>query len=190
MMSEIIRNAIKAKLETVITAEVGKVHAHERYSKSHNELKELFTLDKVICGFFIRRVRRQETIYTSTRNKVATTWEIRGYASFIDEEQSEIKFDNLIDDVAISFRNDNTLGGIVENLGDDATGIQLEDSGPVLFASILCHGVRLSLTTNHYEEISDQTDELQDFNSANVKWDIPPHNPEIIDAVDNINLEE
>lgn len=145
-----IRAAIVAKLEGV--AGIGNVHDRERYADRHSELKTLFVTGGKVLGWVVRRVRTQEFSPAVGRYVVRHGWQIRGYMSFDDSASSETAFDDLIEDIRDAFRADEELGGLIAGIDvDDRTGVQVEDSGPVMFCGALCHGCRLALTTEHYQ---------------------------------------
>ena len=86
---------------------------------------------------------------------VATTWQIRAYQGLDDAAASEKAFDDLVDAFADAIRDDDTLGGAVRSCAPDGldgiAGVQLDDSGPVMFAGVLAHSARLRLVTVHFE---------------------------------------
>ncbi|WP_316978047.1 hypothetical protein [Shumkonia mesophila] len=144
-----IRAAIKAKLESV--PGIGLVHSYERYAHDQKAFRTLFETSGKVLGWLIRRVATRETSRTIGRHDVTHRWQIRGYMSLDDAAASEIAFDDLVEAGRDAFRADETLGGVVDDtVGDgDSIGLQVEDSGPVMFAGVLCHSVRLGLTTRH-----------------------------------------
>lgn len=164
-----IRAAIVATIAGIPL--VGLVHDRERYAKTEPQLLSHYGIGKDVLGWFVRRVGfRRETISTM-RVRIVTQWQIRGYASFVDERASETAFDALIDAIAEAFERDDTLGGLVESIdGDGASGIQQADAGPVMFAGVLCHATRLSLTTVHHVHPGEDPSTLNDFNQLNVTW--------------------
>ena len=153
MSHSTIRAAIAAILATL--PGIGKVFVRERYAKTEKELRDLFLVGGKINGWHVRRVGIWQTSPVLGRWVVTTQWEIRGVLSFSDADESELDFDSLIDAAQDAFRADLTLGGVVATtvLGekdDDPAGLQLDDSGPVMFAGVLCHGAKFSLFTRHY----------------------------------------
>jgi hypothetical protein len=145
-VSVLVRAAIVAKLQAV--PGVGVVHPYERYVEKPGKFLELFTVDGRVAGWIVRRVAEREMADSSAFNRVETDWELRGYASLLDAEQSELSFDSTVDRVRDAFRSDQSLGGVVTGLSASAAvGLQLADSGPVMFAGVLCHSARLTLTT-------------------------------------------
>ena len=92
------------------------------------------------------------------RNRVRTRWLIRGFASLVDAQATELAFDRLLDDMAATVRAATVLydaqgDALGHTVTDDGAGLQLDESGPVMFAGVLCHGATFSLTTEHLEEI-------------------------------------
>jgi hypothetical protein len=151
-MSEVVRAAIVAKLEGI--PDIGRVHAFERYSKNMEQLKGHYLWEpndgrpNQLRGWFVRRLRANEASEALGQSEEGTTWIIRGYMALSDESESELVFDRLIDAIRGVFRADETLGGVVATtVMDDEAWMQLDESGPVLFAGVLCHSAKLRLTT-------------------------------------------
>lgn len=139
----VIRRAIAEKMRTV--AGVGVVHEYERYAKTERDFRALYGNNDVLLGWHIRRVSRREKLGF---NEVECGWEIRGFRSLSDADASELAFDDLVDAVLDAFRDDVRLGGVLLTPRDDADAVPtLQDSGPVMFCGVLCHSVRLKLTT-------------------------------------------
>lgn len=149
-----IRSAIVAKIQTV--PDVGIVHDYERYLKDLAKLRELFETPGpgggILRGWLVRRVGTREVSTSIGRNHVINRWQIRGYMALSDKEASEKAFDLIIEQIRDAFRADENLGGVIDSIvmTDGVAGIQVDDSGPVMFGSVLCHGARLSLNTSHY----------------------------------------
>lgn len=148
--STAIRTAIAAKLNTVVG--IGKVQDYERYTDKMGALRVLYTWEKQLRGWHVRRVRQRRTSKSLGRTVVITRWQIRGFLALKDQDQTEKVMDDLVDDIIAAFAADEDLDGVVsDTVVNDEAGIQLEDSGPVRFADVLCHGVRLALNTEHLE---------------------------------------
>lgn len=142
------RAAIVANMQTV--PDLGQVHAYERFAKQDAAFRDLYKSGDRILGWNVRRVSTRETSAVMGRYHGQIGWRIRGFMSIDDAAASEQAFDSLIDALRDAFRADETLGGAVEstlNPSNDEVGLQLDDSGPVMFAGVLCHGCTLSLTT-------------------------------------------
>lgn len=146
-----VRAAIKATLQSV--TDIGVVHDYERYSHDLAKLKTLYysAPHSQLRGWFIRRVKTAETGILPPRYLEQVTWQIRGVMALDDAGASELVFDELLDAIRDAFRADRTLGGTVTKIGrlqpNAERGLQLDDSGPVLFGGVLCHGARFSLLT-------------------------------------------
>ncbi len=145
-----IRNAISATLTGV--AGIGTVQSYERFARKQADLSNLYVSDGQLRGWLIRRLRRPATFTAVGRRTIDTGWQLRGYMSLDDSAASELAFDDLIDAAIDAFIADADLGGTVAttNVGDKI-GLQLDQSGPVMFAGVLCHEARLTLTSRHYE---------------------------------------
>jgi len=152
MSSATIREKIKAILDGVDG--VGRVHSFERYGRHLIDLKKLYAQDDAVLGFYIRRVgfRRRKT--SENTIEVVTRWQIRGFASLVDEDETGIAFDELIDSLVAAFDLDETIGGaVVTTVTDAQAGLQLEDAGPAMFCGHLCHSAELALQTVHYDNV-------------------------------------
>lgn len=146
MSLEAIRAAIVAKLNAV--PGIGRVHRYERFAATNAKFVELYANGDQILGWHVRRVAAETKPVSFDHAEEATSWEIRGYASLSDANESEIELDALVEAIRAAFLADDTLGGAVETCStQSAAGLQLVDSGPVMFAGVLCHGVRLTLRT-------------------------------------------
>ncbi|HEY4145171.1 hypothetical protein [Pinirhizobacter sp.] len=144
-----LRDAIVAKISSV--PEVGVVHAYERYATAMDKLKALYVVpgSGVLRGWFIRRLALSETSANSRARIVETTWRLQGVMALNDADGSELVFDDLIEQLRTAFRTDPTLGGLLKAATPEGepAGLQLLDTGAVMFAGVLCHGARLALRT-------------------------------------------
>ena len=185
MSSTAIRDQIVAKL-TAVTG-IGLVHRFQRYATKQSDFKALYESGGKVLGWFVRRVSVAEREDASTYNREVTRWRIEGVMSLDDDAETEIAFDALIDAARDAFRADQTLGGTVETtVVDGQSGLQLEDSGPAMFAGVLCHHARLSLATVGSVEIGEEV--LDDFATGNMRWDMAQADGNA-DAEDTIQLE-
>lgn len=153
---ERIRVALVALLQSV--PGLGTVHNYERFSKNPRDFQALYQQGRDIRGFYLRRQSWRELPYSSTRNKVRTRWTIRGFASLVDADATELAFDRLLDAAAARVRSrpvlfDEQDNALCHTVTDDGASLQLEESGPVMFAGALCHAATFSLSTEHLEEI-------------------------------------
>lgn len=192
-----IRNAIVAQLASVAPA--SKVQAFERYSKDPQKLAEHYVANGKLAGFLVRRTGFRRLRASTLYDTIVQRWQIRAYASLLDAEASELGFDLLLDQLAAAFAMDDTLGGLVDGMDDlvpgAPVGLQLDDSGPVLFAGILCHSARLSLVTRHDVEIGVMP--ADDLSTVVVTWDMAdrtitgaPGPDGQVDAEDTIQLQQ
>ncbi|MGB3749449.1 MAG: hypothetical protein WA961_14715 [Rhodanobacter sp.] len=147
-----IRAAIIATMQTV--PDIGMVQDRERYAKDMTALKAAYQAPGLgLRGWFVRRQQIVETDRIQPRSVEYLRWRIQGVMAFDDAGASELVFDDLIEQLRDAFRANDTLGGLVAQCalagGQDA-GLQLDDAGPVSFAGVICHGARLSLTTQRF----------------------------------------
>lgn len=146
-----IRGAIKTRLQGV--AAVGKVNDYERFAARDKEFQDLYkdAASGQIRGWNLHRQAKIETSGAVGRNVIVNRWTLRGFMALNDAAASAITFDNLVEAVCDAFRADETLGGVVAStVTENAAGIQVEESVPVMFAGVLCHSARLTLNTMHY----------------------------------------
>lgn len=152
--TETTRAAIVAVMRAV--PEIGVVHPYERYIKDTAGMRRLYTVQisggDQLRGWFVRRLAARTTRNGTGRAVVQTSWHIRGFLALADADESEIVFDGLIDAARSAIYADPTLGGAVQNtFFDKEVGAQLQASGPVMFAGVLCHSADLVLTTETHE---------------------------------------
>jgi hypothetical protein len=198
---EDIRLAIGNCLATV--PNIGVIQPYERYAKTEKDFADLYLRkdgpQSRVRGWFIRRVTYRETLYLGMQTVLQYDWQIRGFMALQDDLASEIVMDRLVELVRYAFKQDLTLGGVAVAPTDanQPVGVQLAESGPVMFAGILCHGVNLTLTTTHADDlIPDQPAVLGDFRTWHANWDIPKFGNVLVplpadataDATDNVTL--
>lgn len=147
-----IRAAIKAKIESV--ADAGKVHDYERFADKLNDLKTLYIAgDGKLRGWHVRRFSTRETSAAIGTYVVTHRWQIRALQAIEDGDASEKAFDTRIEALRTAVRDDEGLGrtDLTTVLDDGTAGIQVDDSGPAMFAGVLCHFARLTLYTRHQQ---------------------------------------
>lgn len=162
---ERIRAAIMAVLESV--PGIGVTHNYERFSKQNDSFQALFSVAeseapearRIVRGWCVHRQSWREYPYDTGKNRIRTRWVVTGYASLLDTEKSELSFDAVLDRATAAFRarpvlHDDTGMALCHTRTDEGgAGLQVEDSGPVMFAGLLCHRALCSLVTEHLEEI-------------------------------------
>lgn len=148
-----IRAAIVAALGSV--PNVGLVHSYERFAQHEKAFRDLYQSGGQLLGWNVRRRATRESSDALGRWTVTHEWRISGFMALNDAAATELEFDDLIEAARDVFRADETLGGVVATtvIGDgpdDPAGLQLLESGPVMFCGVLCHSARLALFTRHY----------------------------------------
>lgn len=149
-----IRDAIAAKVAGV--SNIGKVHKFERFAKGEKDFRAMYDHNGQIRGWNIRRIARTETSPALGTLNVVNKWRISGFVSLEDSAESELVFDGLVEGLCAAFRADETLGDLIAGTvleNPNVAGLQVEDSGPVMFAGVLCHSARCILYTWHIEHI-------------------------------------
>jgi hypothetical protein len=149
-----IRAAIVAVIASV--PDIGQVHGWERYDADGDWMGAHYVSEiagsPLVRGWYVRRLQMQRQRHAGLRKKVLTTWLIRGFHGVADANQSELGFDDLIDQLIAAFDANQTLGlAGVMTADEELAGLQLQDSTPVLAGGVLCHQARLILRTNHIE---------------------------------------
>lgn len=153
-----IRDAIKARLTGIVG--IGKVNDFERYAQQMSALKEQYVFDTgggvmQLRGWHIRRVRRREIYVDLQRWAIVNDWQLRGFMALDDAAASEKAFDDLIEAVCDAFDTApdllNPPDPVEVVLDEEQAGVQVPESGPVMFAGVLCHSARLTLATRHYK---------------------------------------
>lgn len=154
--TERTRAAIVAALQAV--PGMGTVHDRERYASQQASLRALYVVPtdtgEQLHGWFVRRLSFTVQQWGRGQRALITRWQLRGIMALQDETASELAFDAVIDGVRKAFEADPTLGGAVFGTQlDKQIGPQLEASGPVMFAGVLCHAADMQLITETLEEI-------------------------------------
>jgi len=152
-----IREAIRARVAGI--ANIGKVNDYERYATHMSDLKTLYVATIAgadqLRGWHIRRVSKRESYIDLQRWVIVNNWLIRGFMALDDSAGSEKTFDDLVEAVCDIFDTTPTLiadpnyAEVV--LDEESGGVQVPESGPVMFAGVLCHAARLTLATRHYK---------------------------------------
>lgn len=152
-----IREAIRARVAAV--ANIGAVNDYERYTDQMSALRTLYVASiggsDQLRGWHIRRLRKNESYIDLERWVVVNHWQIRGFMALDDATGTEKTFDNLVEAVCDAFDTTPTL--VAEPnyaeviLDEESAGVQVPESGPVMFAGVLCHSARLTLATRHYK---------------------------------------
>lgn len=152
-----VRVQIVARLSGI--PDIGVVQPYERYAADLVRLKQFYwsSAHNQLRGWYVRRIGTAEIGNVLSRTIEVARWRIVGVMALDDAAGSELVFDDLIESVRNAFAQDETVGGTVDQCTppdnpDGPTCLQLEDSGPVMFAGVLCHACRLGLTTTRYLE--------------------------------------
>ena len=181
-----VRDAIVARIESV--PGVGPVHAWERFAQRESELRALYVAQDTLAGWYVRLVASEERIDTVGWSHVVDRWRVVALRALDDAARSEIAHDELVEAVRGAFRADGTLGGVVESIEDRGLrGLQIEDSGPLMWAGKLCHHTRMSLATTCSVEIG--VDASDDFLRTGLGWE-QAENPPSPDAPDVVDVRE
>ena len=158
--------AIRAALTEMLgeISDIGTVHDFQRYENSAKAFRELFLVGDLIKGWYIARTAVSERSLVEGVNEEILTWDLRGYRSLVDDDQSEIIFAAQVDLVRAAIRADKTLKGtVITHEVDGRAGLQVERIHPVMFVGHLCHEAQCSLQTVRHIAVPEDPDEYDGF---------------------------
>lgn len=154
-----VRTALKTRFSAI--ANIGVVNDYERYTQQMSDLREIYVAtinnEKQLRGLHFRRVSTTERFISVSRWVIDHQWTVRYFMALDDAAASEKTFDNLIEAMQDNFRVAPVIipGGSNSDVevrqDEEEAGLALQESAPVMFASVLCHGARLTFTTRQYE---------------------------------------
>ena len=137
-----MRNALHATVAAV--PGTGIVHKYQRFAAQESKLRELYTSNGKLNGWYISRpARGMSRADFERRFDLSDTWVLRGFLALSDERESEIEFDSVLDSLQDALTADPTLGGLVEYTAVSSLEANIQDSGPVMFAGVLCHSAKI-----------------------------------------------
>lgn len=139
--------------------DIGQVHDRERYVRDEAKFRQLYVTRingaEQLRGWWFRRSATTEVTLGIGRRMEVHTWRLRGYMALADDAGSELVFDELVEALRDAVRT--TADDPGSNVPwqpapfDSTTdGLQVLDSGPVLFCGVLCHSALLELKTWNY----------------------------------------
>lgn len=140
-----IRSAIITILEAVTG--IGKVYDYERYAKSPDGFKLLFTSnDDKFHVWQLTRESTEEISEMHTTNIRRHTMVIRGYYALKDANATAKTFQDLIETICEDLRVDFQLGGIALQ----CLPPQVRIVEHVEFTGVLCHHAEIVLVCEEY----------------------------------------
>jgi len=145
------RALISAQIKVILLEVSGvgtKVYEYERWCANWKDYLALFKTGSKIKGWTITRARTPEENKTPSTNKRVHTFFIRGYYSLDDSEESEVTFQDLIEDIATAFRTKPRLNGTAF----DCSPLQVDTIAGVMFGNVLCHFCQLRLDVEEEEQ--------------------------------------
>ncbi|QIL83985.1 hypothetical protein G7047_19260 [Diaphorobacter sp. HDW4A] len=143
--------------------DVGIVHRCERYAGDDSAYKRLYLYrpsaasdafgeEAHIRGWHVRRTATKE-VNSNGRILNEHTWTIRGYMSFKDGIESELIFDELVENMRDAFRFARLgVPAVIGNGVFEERGVQVVSTGPVFFAGALCHSAALEFASRNWFE--------------------------------------
>ncbi len=154
-----VRDAIVAKLRGI--PGIGPVSAFEPLGKDLAALKKYYVAagSGVLRGWYLRRMATAEVGEIYERSADYTTWRIQGYVAVSGDGASELDAQELVETIRQAFREDYNLGGVVASQSASSRGgeihVQLREFTTVMFCEVLCHSIRLELSTERHLEIEE-----------------------------------
>lgn len=149
-----VRDAIVALLKTV--SSVGAVNAFEPLATNLDALKRYYLAPgaKTLRGWYVRRQATQEVGEIYERGVEYSTWRIQGFVAVSGDGSSEAAAQDLVESMRQAFRADYNLGGVVESTSAPSQRgeihLQLREFTTVMFCDVLCHSIRLELSTERF----------------------------------------
>lgn len=147
------RAALKALLLTV--PDVGVVHDIEPYARSESEFRGCYLFTPAggtahVRGWFIRRTGTREAELNLQTVLETHAWQITGLMALDYQAASEATFDGLLEAIRQAYRANPTLGGVNALGPANGFGMHVAQSGPAVFAGLLCHRAVLQVQTHAY----------------------------------------
>ena len=141
-----IADEIVARLATVTN--VGIVHRLQRNFTSDEDFKANM-LDRAqgcIAGWYVSRESFSDTPSSNIENTRVSQWVLRGFRSVKDNDESEITFQQVIDDICAEFRPQSSLGGSVEL----TKPLQARVIGYSTVHGVFCHLAELTMAVQEF----------------------------------------
>ena len=191
--AELVRR-IRVAAEAALPGWHIPVHGFERYASREVGLRKLYLAtpnppatrpddpkEGWLVGWYVRRVTTIEGEGDSQYTRTVHRWRARAIMALNDpdkapdpehapaSEASEIAFDRMLECVRAAFRADDALfddGDLIAETTryEGRQGFQIDDSGPAMFAGVLCHEARCSIATVCSEPVGIEA--TDDFDQA------------------------
>jgi len=145
-----VRTEIKTILLTI--SNVGQVHDYKRYTHSWDDYKDLFVENSKVNTWEIVRESFESFVEASNNvNRTRHNFTIRGFYSVQDKTASEKTFQDIVEDIRVTFRNKPKLNNKAELVffspDRPFSGVFRYD----YLGAVLCHIVEINLTIQEYE---------------------------------------
>lgn len=117
---------------------LGQLHEFERYSKNTSDLAKLYSLNGIVAGGFLRWSTAKTNMYALGAFERRHVFELVLVRGWNDGEQSQLVFDQSIEQLQAAFENDHRVGDW-SCINSDAYGFELMRNEPAMFANVLVH---------------------------------------------------
>jgi hypothetical protein len=127
---------------------MGMVHLYERWAADWNVFLGYFRDPETgrIFGSEIRRAARRGQKLSAMEEQITHTFIIKSYLAVQDADQTELLFNQKLEELAARFRHNQTLNGSC----DDASALSVETIDERMFGGVLCHYAESSISATEY----------------------------------------
>ena len=131
-----VRDLLLQRLQALNT--LGKLHAYERYSKNASDLAKLYSEQGTVAGGFLRWPSARTRMYALGAYERRQVFELVLIRGWQDEQQSQLTFDQRIEQLQQAFEADQLVGDW-SCIDRDSFGFELMRNEPAMFAGVLVH---------------------------------------------------
>ena len=126
---------IQTRLSSV--SNIGTIHQFRRWTRSEEEFRTRFKdgANSRLAGWEITRIGVADLQDTNITNTVVHSFQLRGYLALSDTQESELIFQQIIDDIGAQFRPQDSLSDTCE-LTRPVQFIRIDH---IMFGGVLCH---------------------------------------------------
>ena len=130
------RTQLIARLKALNT--LGQLHEFERYSKNISDLAKLYSQNGIVAGGFLRWSTAKTSMYALGAFERRHVFELVLIRGWNDAEQSQLVFDQSIEQLQSAFEADHQVGDW-RCIDNDAFGFELMRNEPAMFANVVVH---------------------------------------------------
>lgn len=122
---------------------VGTIHQYRRWTRNEDEFRTRFKdgENSRLAGWEITRIGVADNQDSNVTNTVVHLFQLRGYLALSDTEESELTFQQIIDDIGAQFRPQDSLSDTCEL----TRPVQVIRIDHLMFGGVLCHYAELNI---------------------------------------------